>query len=329
METGIIFAMLSRKFYRILLCPDGSRSIFLTVSIFAAICLLSVACTSKLTPAPSPVQPTATVSPVPVATTAVPTPTQTPEPLALRINGEGILLAEYDAELRQIQEADQSLAKNAVVEQQRQQVLDNLTATLLLAQGAAADGFELDDAGLKAEIDRLAGEMGGEQALTDWMTKYGYSAATFPIALRRQMAAAWERDRIAAQVPQDAEQIHARQILTQDETIANRALEQVKLPGVNFASQALRYDPVTGGDLGWFPRGYLIQAEVEDAAFKLQPGEISGVIKSQVGYHILQIIAREPARPLSPDARRVLQHKAIQEWVSKQREASKVEVLLP
>jgi peptidyl-prolyl cis-trans isomerase C len=264
-----------------------------------------------------------------VATTAVPTPTQTPEPLALRINGEGIPLAEYDADLRQLQEADQGLGKNTAADQQRQQVLDNFTSTLLLAQGAAADGFQLDDAGLKAEIERMAGEMGGEQALTDWMTRYGYTTATFPVVLRRQMAAAWERDRIAAKVPQEAEQIHARQILTQDETIANRALEQVKLPGVNFASQALRYDPVTGGDLGWFPRGYLIQPEVEEAAFKLQPGDISAVIKSQVGFHIIQIIAREPARVLSPEARRVLQHKAIQEWVNQQREASKVEVLLP
>jgi peptidyl-prolyl cis-trans isomerase C len=259
----------------------------------------------------------------------VPTPTQTPEPLALRVNGEGIALVEYNADLKQLQEADQSLGKNTTPEQQRQQVLDNFTATLLLAQGAAADGFTLDDAGLKAEMDRLAGEMGSEQALTDWMNKYGYTPAAFQVSLRRQMAAAWERDHLAAQVPQDAEQIHARQILTQDEDLAKRALDQVKLPGVNFAAQALRYDPETGGDLGWFPRGYLLQPEVETAVFALQPGEISGVVKSQVGYHIIQVIAREQSRPLSPDARRVLQHKAIQDWVNKQREASKVEVLLP
>jgi peptidyl-prolyl cis-trans isomerase C len=298
--------------------------------LLALVCITASACAAKpVTTTPSPTQPTATITPLPVATTLVPTPTQTPEPLALRVNGEGILLAEYDADLRQLQEADQTLGKNETPEQQRQQVLDNFESTLLLAQGAAADGFTLDEAAVKAEIDRLAGEMGGEQALTDWMNKYGYTLNTFPIALRRQMAAAWERDRIAAQVPQDAEQIHARQILSADEDIANRALEQVKLPGVNFAAQAQRYDPVTGGDLGWFPRGYLLQPEVEEAAFQLQPGEMSAVVKSQVGYHIIQVIAREQSRPLSPDARRVLQHKAIQEWVSKQREASKVEVLLP
>ncbi len=258
-----------------------------------------------------------------------PTPTQTPEPLALRVNGEGILLAEYEAGLRQLQEADQILGKTETLEEQRQQVVDDLTETLLLAQAAVKEGFQMDQAALDAEKNRMADKIGGERALEDWMAKYGYTSNTFLITLRRQMAAAWERDRIAAQVPETAEQIHARQILTQDETIANRALEQVKVPGVNFAAQAQRYDTITGGDLGWFPRGYLMQQEVEDAAFQLQPGEISPVIKSQVGYHIIQVISREPARELSSDARRVLQHKALQEWVLAQREFSQIEVLLP
>lgn len=288
------------------------------------------ACTAQVpSPTAVPEQATATLTQQPTETSVPPTPTQTPEPLALRVNGEGITLAEYEAELRQLQEADQVLGKNTTPEDQRQLVLDNLTNTLLLAQEAFKEGFSLDDAALQAEIDHLTQEIGGEQALADWLQRYGYTEESFPVTLRRQMAAAWQRDRIAAQVPEETEQIHARQILTQDETIANRALEQVKVPGVNFAAQARRYDPVTGGDLGWFPRGYLTQPAVEDAAFQLQPGEISAVVKSEIGYHILQVVAREPARQLSEDARRVLQHKALQDWVRQQRESSQVEVLLP
>jgi parvulin-like peptidyl-prolyl isomerase len=147
--------------------------------------------------------------------------------------------------------------------------------------------------------------------------------------LRRQLAAAWQRDQLAAAVPTQAEQVHARQILTIDEDIANQALEQVKIPGTNFAVYAYRYDPQSGGDLGWFPRGYLTRPEVEDAAFALQPGEISPVIRSQVGYHIIQVIAREPSRALSPDARRVLQHKALQDWLKSRKDGSKIEILLP
>lgn len=274
-------------------------------------------------------QTTATLTAFPVATTAAPTLTPTPEPLALRVNGEAVTAAEYQAEQRQLQEALQTLGKSLTPEQQRQQVLDNLTETLLLAQGAVAGGFKVDDAAFKTEVDRLTQQLGSAQAIQDWMNQRGYNEATFNAALKRQMAAAWQRDQITAAVPLVAEQVHARQVLTTDEDVANRALAQLKVPGVNFASYAYQYDQQTSGDLGWFPRGYLTQPEVEAAAFQLQPGEISPVIKSAIGYHILQVISREPSRPLSPDVRRVLQHKALQDWLKARREGSKIEVLLP
>ena len=266
----------------------------------------------------------------PAATlTPVPTPTATPEPLALRVDGEGVSLAEYQAELGQLQDALKTLNKTLPSDQQRQQVLDNLTDTLLLAGGAQKDGYQVDDAAIQAEIDRLGQQMGGAQAVDAWAAQRGYTPATFRAALSRQLAAAWERDKIAASVPETAEQIHARQILTTDEAVANRALEMVNVPGTDFAAYAYRYDAQTGGDLGWFPRGYLTQPEVEAAAFQLQPGQISPVIKSAIGYHIIQVIARDPARPLTPDARRVLQHIALRDWLAARRSASQVEILAP
>jgi peptidyl-prolyl cis-trans isomerase C len=311
---------------------------FFVVLLVIPVLLLAGGCRANYPPAAlsptgpaagSPMGGKATASPFPVATTVVPTPTATPEPLALRVNGEGVSEAEYQAELRQLQEAQQALGKTQTPELQRQQVLDNLVNTLLLAQGAFENGFKLDDAALQAEVNRLAQQLGGAGALLEWIGQRGYTEASFRAALRRQMAAAWQRDQIAASVPMEAEQIHARQILTIDEGTANKALQQVKIPGTNFTAYAYRYDPQTGGDLGWFPRGYLTQPEVEQAAFALQPGEISPVVKSQVGFHIIQVIAREPSRAISPDARRVLEHKALEDWLKTRRETARVEVLLP
>ena len=302
--------------------------------ILAFVAALAGCNPAQVTTAPPTAMPgRATVTPgkaaAPATATPAPTPTATPEPLALRVNEQSISLAEYQAELGQLQEALKTLNKTLAPDKQRQQVLDNLTDTLLLAQGAQADGYQADAAAIQAEIDRLGQQMGGAQAVQAWATQRGYNDAAFRAALARQLAAAWERDKIAASVPATAEQVHARQILTTDEAVANRALEQVKIPGTDFAAYAFRYDAQTGGDLGWFPRGYLTQPEVETAAFQLQPGEISPVIKTAIGYHIIQVIARDPARPLTPDARRVLEHKALQDWLTARRAASKIEVLAP
>jgi peptidyl-prolyl cis-trans isomerase SurA len=75
------------------------------------------------------------------------------------------------------------------------------------------------------------------------------------------------------------------------ELIRKKALE-----GEDFATLAKAYsqDPSAndGGDLGWFSRGTMVPA-FEDAAFALQPGQISEVIQTQYGYHIIKCTGRK------------------------------------
>jgi peptidyl-prolyl cis-trans isomerase C len=275
---------------------------------------------------PGKSSPAAATAPVLVDPTSVPTLTSTPEPLALRVNEEGVTVLEYQAELAQLQEALAALGQELAPEEQRQKVLDNLVNTTLLAQGAFRSGYSLEDAALQAELARLTAQMGGDSALGDWLARYGYSESGFQAALRRALAAAWQRDQIAAAIPEQVEQVHARQILTLDEATAVKVHQQVLVPGVNFDNYAFRYDLQTGGDLGWFPRGYLLQPEVEAAAFALEPGQISEVVQSAIGFHVVQVGAREQ-RLLSPDARRFLQHKALEKWLEEQRSQSQIEFL--
>jgi len=89
---------------------------------------------------------------------------------------------------------------------------------------------------------------------------------------------------------------------------------------------AWEYSPETGGELGWFPRGYLFQPAVEEAAFALQPGQFSGIIETAYGFHIIEVIERDPQRPLSADALLAAQRTVIETWLTDRRAQSAIEI---
>lgn len=296
------------------------------LSALTLVLLLLTGCNNIGLPS-APAQ-TQTPSPGGEATELPPTPTTQPTPTvapaAIRVNGEGIPQAEYEAAVQQLKEASPELDEPQV----REKVLANLVDEALLAQGAQREGFTVDEAALQQRWDDLAQKSGGADKLNAWIARNGYTSDSFRSALRRAAAAAWQRDHLAAQVPEEMEQVRARQILLNTEQAANEALARAKSPGTNFARLALGYDLAAGGDLYWFPRGYLTEPAVEEAAFALQVGEISGVIPSSIGFHILQVTGRE-VRKLSADARQTLQTNAILAWLAEQRAAAAVEILLP
>ena len=215
----------------------------------------------------------------------------------------------------------------ATPQEQHDRLINELTEQLLLSQAAAQAGHVVDDAALQAKIDYIAAAKGGLDKLQAWQTTYGYTDESFRKALRREMAVTWQKDQISNGVPTTADQVHARQILVQDEGNANSYYQQLQ-SGEDFATLAYALDQTTGGDLGWFPLGYLTQPEVEAAAFALQPGEYSTVIKTTLGYHIVYVIERDANHPLSIDARRVLQQKALDEWLQTAKSTAKIEVLI-
>ena len=263
------------------------------------------------------------------APTEVPaTPTPTSAPLALVVNGEGILLSEYEAEIIRLQSALSQLGKEMSPEEQKDQVMNSFIDQLLMAQAAARAGFSVSDDALQQRIDKLVQELESPEKLSEWQTTNGYTEDTFRVALKREMAVAWQRDAITNGVPTTAEQIHARQLFFKNE--ANAIAAQKKLEsGIDFSTLAEEQDATLGGDLGWFPRGMLTQPEVEEAVFAMQPGETSGIIASSLGYHIVNVLERENDHPLSTEARLMLQEKALQDWLTAEREKSTIEILVP
>lgn len=280
------------------------------------------------------VKPTTDTPDTPVTTqeTVIPVenPTSTPTslPLALRVNSEGILLSEYEAEIIRLQAALTELGQEMTPEEQKTRITDNFIDELLLAQAAAEAGYVVSDEEVQTRIDTMVADLGNMDKLVEWQTSNGYTDESFRSQLKRAIAVAWQRDQITNSVPNTAEQIHARQLLYQNEANAVQALSQLN-GGVEFSTLADQQDPVLGGDLGWFPRGMLTQPEVEEAVFALQPGETTGIIASSIGYHIVNVIERETDHPLSIEARLMLQQKALEEWLASAREKSTIEILVP
>lgn len=268
----------------------------------------------------------AAITPTPVPPTQTPLPpSETPVALAAIINGEPILLEEFNAEVQRYQTAHSALGTFPSEEETRRIVLDDLISQVLLAQGAAEAGFTLDDSALQMRLEALAAQAGGAEALRAWQQAYGYSEDGFRAALRRAIAAAWMRDKIISSVPHTARQVHVRQILLYNEDVAQSYYKQLQA-GANFEELAIRVDPITRGDIGWFPRNYLASKEVEYAAFRLEIGAVSEIIKSEAGYHILKVLEVQDDRPLSPDALLALQNRALSDWLAERRRQSTINI---
>jgi peptidyl-prolyl cis-trans isomerase D len=105
------------------------------------------------------------------------------------------------------------------------------------------------------------------------------------------------------------ERVHARHILlkTDGKSDAEKKALQAKTEdlikqlknGADFAELAKKNSQdgsaEQGGDLGWFVRGAMVP-EFDTVAFALKPKEISGVVTSQFGYHIIQVLEKDPAK---------------------------------
>jgi peptidyl-prolyl cis-trans isomerase C len=278
------------------------------------------------------------VSPTPVPTvpdTSVPPTATPPAPLAALVNGQYVFLSEYEQRVAQYEQAlmEQGVDLNTdeghtYQAQARRDVLEGLIDGVLIEQGGAALGIGLTDQELEEQVEADIAAGGGQEPFEEWLQSTGQTREDYKEMLRQWLLNERAMDIVSAGVGTEAEQVHVRLIMVDTEEAAQQIVTQAQQGG-DFAALVREHslDLATkenGGDLGWFPRG-LVAPELEAAAFALQPGQVSGVVRLGEGYHIIQVVEREAARPLSPDMQLDLKLSILEEWLAELRAAAEIE----
>lgn len=226
------------------------------------------------------------------------------------------------------------------------QVLAQMEEELLARAGAASLGIEPSAEDIAArrdaffslwtgvEVEAMADDADAQAFIEDW-----YAAAQAASGMDRDaidavfaMEALWDAlyERIAARAPTEELTAHSRHILCRFDAQADadatqqaardciRAAQERLVGGEAFENVAaeLSADAATtsrGGDLGWIPLSYLVDAYAE-AVESAPLNTVIGPVETEQGLHLIEVLERE-VRPLSERDRALAQADLFEQWL--------------
>ena len=286
---------------------------------------LAVACQKPAsTPAPA-TAPAADAKPTPPP--AKPIPAVLPDVVA-DCNGDTIPKAEFEGAVRTVEQRNGGPIPTEKRAEVYRDVLDNLVAIRLLKQEVKLRSMTVADAEVDSRIAAFKQQAGTEanfkaalqaQQITEAKLREDARADLLVSKLldqevnqkilvkptdiatfyeknpdRFQQGETMRASHILVLVPAEANQ----QARTALRGRAEAALKAAKA-GQDFAKLARQYSQDSsaqrGGDLGFFPKGQMVPA-FDQAAFALAPGQISELVETQFGFHIIKATERRPAR---------------------------------
>jgi peptidyl-prolyl cis-trans isomerase C len=270
---------------------------------------------------------------LPAVVPSVEKPAETSETndVAVTVNGEVITEAEVDARIQpHLARAAMRMDPNSIAmyaKSIRGQALEGMIIERLLDDQVKKAGINITDADIDNKINELLAKQGiTTEGFRQLLKMQGLSVEQFREQMRKGLGFEKLMDKLFGEADiNDAEvfayyQEHKEDFNTPEEVRASHILIKVapsatpeekaaarekaesvlkKLrEGGDFATLAAEYSDgptkVKGGDLGFFKRGQMVK-EFEDAAFGMQPGQISDVVETQFGYHIIKVTDRKAA----------------------------------
>jgi peptidyl-prolyl cis-trans isomerase C len=254
------------------------------------------------------------------------------------VNGEKIMESAVNEELNKRADVmKQRMGGQEIPEAQKQQmrsrVVDMMVDQALLGQKLKEKGLSVSDEKVMDEIKKIAGQQG--QSMEDVekeIQQWGMTLNDLKSQLRMKLmmdtiieaeskdatVSAEDVKKFYDENPQhfeQPEQVKASHILVKVDPAATpeaKAEAKKKIEGIlkqvkeggDFAALAKEHSDcpsaAQGGDLGAFGRGQMVK-EFEETAFSMKPGEVSGIVETQFGYHIIKVTEKKEAGKVSFD----------------------------
>jgi peptidyl-prolyl cis-trans isomerase C len=230
-------------------------------------------------------------------------PVMAPDPVVATVGGDPIRLAEVREAMAGLPREAQSMPPQTLFPY----VLDQLIDSRILVQAARKAGLDKDPA-VQRQIAVAA-----DRVLQAAILHRDIDSLVTDAALK----ARFDKDNggKAGEL-----EVHARHILVEDEATAKKIVADLKKGGA-FAALSKQYSKDPGasaqdGDLGFFTKERMVP-EFAAAAFALKDGEVSpNPVKTQFGWHVIQVIERRQAPPPAfEEARDELRQQVVQETV--------------
>ncbi len=248
---------------------------------------------------------------------------------AATVNGTVITLEEFNREMEPIQQRMQAQGSDkdpSKASEIRKKVLENIIERELLLQESKKSGIKIDDAAVDKRLAEIKKQFPSEEEFAQMMKRMKLTEPEFKSQLRKQLSiqefvekqfvskinVADEETKAYYDANTDKfkqpEQVKASHILIMSnakdddakKAEARKKIEDVEKrlkKGEDFAALAKAVSECPskekGGDLGSFAKGQMVKP-FEDKAFTLKPGETSGIVETEFGFHIIKVTDKTP-----------------------------------